>query len=496
MKKTVFSILLIVMILLSVFCIQGSAAPAEVIDSAVIDAVINTDGTVSVTEKWTVSYIGAADNFYRNFDIYSSDSSLTLLQKYDEVKDVSVKIDGNDAPESATGVNTYSFMKSADGKSYEIAVNCPSAQITREYEISYTLTGALKKKSGDAVFSYMVLGKEFLYTSNNVEVNVHFPEGAENIEIPEVVNATTDNLTVKFTSHRVYDTFSVEAACDNDIFADGALVSYSVAAENITKLRNGITDILPYVICVIAIIAIILFVLIPDRLLRFSTERKALKLMKSETNAVLSEGVSACEAYKMLMPASRVRPKATSKKVPVFFAMAVLECIEKGYIVPEDDKLVVGTPNTDTSAYILSVLNFLKTFSEKRGNRYIIDNDFAEKVTAECLSRYDIIANYLATFYGLIPEANSKFFRNNQNKEKYENAYIVKVKASEIKHKPTFAQCMGDVLSGRKTSEPEIFAMLLSSSSADKLFDKGGRSGEKALCEAINAMYKVFVKSK
>lgn len=497
MKRVVFSILLVAVLISSVFCMQGSAESAEIIDSAVIDAVLNSDGTVNITEKWTVSYIVSADNFYRNIDIYTSDSDLALIQKYDEVKDVSVKIDGVEAAESPSGVNTFSFMQTSDRKSYEINIHCPSAQTTREYEISYTLTGALKKSSGDAVFSYMLLGKEFLYTSNNVTATVHFPTNAENIQIPEGMEGIVEGYTAKFEAKRVYNTFAVEVSADKDAFEKDALASYSSALENMSKVKNVFVSILPYIACAIAVIAIIFFVLIPDRFVRFSLERRALRLVNADAeSAKLPDGITACEAYKMLIPESRIRPKTTVKKVPALFAMAILECIENGYIIPDADKLIVGRPNKNAPAYIMSVLNFLMTFSDKKGGSYIIDADFAEKVTAECMGRYDVITNYLATFYSLIPEANFRFFRNNLNKEKYENAYVVKVKASGIKQKPTFAQCLGDVLSGRKTGEAEIFAMLLSSASADKMFDKGGRKGEKALCEALNAMYNVFVKSK
>lgn len=497
MKKAIFSIFLIAMLISSVFCMHGSAESAEIIDSAVVDAVLNADGTVNVTEKWTVSYITSSDNFYRNIDIYSADNNMALIQKFDEVKDVSVKIDGVEAAESPSGVNTFTFMQTADKKSYEIRIKCPSAQTTREYEISYTMTGAIKKSSGDAVFSYMLLGNEFLYTCNNVEVTVHFPENAEKIKAPKDNDAVINGNTVKFETKRVYDTFSVEASADKDAFENDALASHSAALEGITNVKNAFAKILPYIVCVIAVVAIILFVLIPDRLVRFPLEKRAMKLMGEDSVSVnLPDGVTVCEAYKMLMPESRIRPKSATKKVPALFAMAVLECIENGYIIADGDKLIVGTPNKNVPAYIMSVLNFLKTFSDRKGDRYIIDSDFAEKVTAECMGRYDVMTNYLATFYSLIPEANVGFFRKNINKEKYENAYVVKMKAAGIKHKPVFSQCLADVLDGKKTGNAEIFAMLLSSASADKMFEKGGRHGEGALCEALNVMYNVFVKSK
>lgn len=499
MKKVILSFILVLMLVASVFTVTVCAIPSDTVEKAEFNAYLNADGTVNVTEKWTVSYINAGNYFYRNIDIYGKENSMTLLQKYDEIKDVTVKIDGRNVPESADGINTYSFAETADGKSYEIKINCPSAQMTREYEISYILNGALKKKSGNAVFAFVFIGDTFMSTSNNVSATIHFPDGTEKIAVPEGIGGSVDKNIATFSTKFVNGIFAVEVSADDNAFDKGALVAYSAAKENMVKLRNGMLSVLPWIIGVIFAVAVIVLLLFSDRIRRLPLERSAAKLLKNEENVTtesLPEGISACQAYKMFMPTSKISPKKTSKKVPVLFAVAVLECMEKGYIIQDDDNLIVGTPKQDAPAYLMSVLNFLKTFCEKKNNRYIINKDFAEKVNAECFARYDVVANYLATFYSLIPETNSRFFRNNQNKEKYENAYIVKVKATEIKHKPAFAQCMSDVLSGRKTSEPAVFAMLFSHMSADKLFASNGRSGEAALCEAVNAMYKVFVKSK
>lgn len=499
MKKVVLSLILVLVLVFSLFNVTVCAIPSDTVEKADFNAYLIADGTVNVTEKWTVSYINAGNYFYRNIDIYSNGNSMTLLQKYDEIKDVTVKIDGKNIPESADGINTYSFAKTADGKSYEIKINCPSAQMTREYEISYTIDGALKKKSGNAVFSYVFIGDTFMSTSNNVSATVHFPDGTEKITVPEGSGGIVDKNSATFSTKFVNGIFAVEVSADDNVFDSGALTSYSAAKENIVKIRNVMISVLPWIIGVIFAAAVIVILLFSDRIRRLPLEKRAKKLLKNEENVAITslpEDISACEAYKMLMPASKITPKKTSKKVPALFAMAVLECMEKGYIIEDDDNLIVGTPKQDAPAYIMSVLNFLKTFCEKKNNRYIISKDFAEKVNAECMARYDVVANYLATFYSLVPETNSRYFRKNENKEKYENAYIVKVNAAEIKHKPVFAQCITDVLAGKKTGETSIFAMLFSHMSADKLFASNGRSGEAALCEAVNAMYKVFVKSK
>ena len=499
MKKVILSVILVLMLIFSVFSVSVSAVPSDSVDKAGFSAYLNVDGTVDIVEKWTVSYINSGNYFYRNIDIYGNGNSMTLLQKYDEIKDVSVKIDGETVSESADRINTYSFAETADGKSYEIKINCPSAQVTREYEISYTVTGALKKKSGDAVFSYVFIGDTFMSTSNNVTATVYFPDGAEDIAASEENSGAAEENRATFSAKFVNGIFAVEASADDNVFDSGALVSYSAAKENVVKIKNGIFSVLPWIAGVLFAVVVIILLLFSDRLRRLPLENSAKKLLKNEENNTcrsLPKGISACEAYKMLIPASKISPKKTSKKVPALFAMAILECMEKGYIVADGENLFVGTPRDDAPAYLRSVLNFLKTFSEKKNNRYVISKEFAERVNAECMTRYDVIANYLATFYSLIPETDGKFFRKSENKEKYENAYIAKHNAAAIKHKPAFSQCISDVIAGKKTNDTAIFAMLLSHMSADKLFAPGGSNGESALCEAINAMYKVFVKSK
>lgn len=498
MKKIIcfFSILILLM---SAFSFSGYAAATEIIDKADIEMIVNKDGTVNVTEKWTVTYVNASDVFYRNIDIYSSSNGMSLLQKYDEITDVAVRIDGFAVPPESAGINAFTFGKSSDGLSYEIAVSCPSAQITREYIISYTITGAVKKSGNNAVFAFMLLGDKFAYTSNNITANVIFPKEATDVSTTVEYDVIIDANWVTFESKRVFDKFSIDVSSDITAFDKSALASYSALAENARVFAGSVTQILPAIIAVVGIVLVILLVLMPDKLVRKSSESNAKKLMKDDavsSSVRLSDGITACQAYRMLVPVSRINPKASAKKVPVLFAMAVLECIEKGYIVPDKKDFIVGTPKDDAPAYILSVLNFLKTFCEKKGNSFVLDKHFSDKVKTECMTRYDVIASYLATFSNLIPETGLGFFRKEANKEIYENAYIVKMNSMKIKHKPTFGQNIENVLSGKKTGSAEVFAMLFVSSSPDKIFVSDGREGEKALCEALTAMYGVFVKSK
>lgn len=494
MKRFLFA-LMAALLTLTALCVPVSARASETISAVDIDAVVNTDGTVSVTEAWTVSYLTESGGLTRSFDIYTGAADgLTLLQQYDEIKDVSVAIDGKPAPESETEINSYSFGKATDGSCYMLTINSPSAQVTKTYTITYTITGAVKKKSGDANFSFMFIGKTLPYSCNNVTVTVTPPAGidADKISVPETSKGEVSENGAVFASKYVYDTLAVEVSMPDSPFERGALSSYSAAKANLKAFGRVLARVLPWIIAVIAVILLTIFALFGERIRRAKLEKKA---MASDAETLPTE-YSPCETYKILVPYSRIHPKATSKKVPYLFALALLECIEKGYIVPDGEKLLVGTPTAEVPSYIHSVLNFVKTFCTKQNGRYVIDKDFGKRVQAECDSHYDLIANYLISFYELIPAAGGKFFRKEQNREFYKKACAVKNTAAKSKSKAAYTDLVRRVLAGEKTENPEIFAMMFSSLSADKFFACGAEKSVSAVAEALGGMYSVFIKSK
>lgn len=503
MKRYFALFFVAVMLFVSVFSVNVSAVGDLTIASAHFDAVINADGTVSVTETWNVEYSGTGDGFTRWIDLYDSKNSngMTALEKFDSVSDIAVKIDGISISEAQSGVNTYRCGESADGKCLTVEINSPSALVTKEYTLSYTLNGAVKQNDGKAEFAYVFIGKTFQYVCNNVSATVYFPEGinSESIAFDEESTGLLSGTTVEYSPGRVFDTFRIDVKCEDKVFNDGALIKYSAFKENIKNVWNTVLDMLYWIFIAAVIIIVIVLALFGDKLRRISANKKAKKLMTDEAvNEItsLDEGTSPCCAYKMLVPYSKISPKSTSKKVPYLFATAILECTEKGYIAQTDSGLAVGTPSGDAPEYILSVLNFLKTFCEKKGNRYIIDAAFADRVKAECLSSYDTIANYLGTFYNLIPSVEGKFFKNNKNKEIYEKAYILKTRINNEKIKTTFPDCMRKVLAGEKAGEKDIFALLFTSGSVSKAFADSSNDGIAALSQSVEEMYNAFIKSK
>lgn len=485
MKKIFFCIFACVIALASFGSVCAYAATAETILSVHFDLYPNKDGTLDVTEVWSVKYGGTGESFTRWID--TPEGGLDALYGYSSISNVTALVNG-----SKDNVENLTSEFSADGKSFDITVESVEAAEEMEYTFSYTVNGALKKQGNDVRLAYMLIGNYLQFTCNNVTATIQFPDeiSVEDIAVNAEDGTAVDMNCVNYDMGRVYTTFGVDVSVASDIFDTSAMVKYSPFKNSLKAFGQSIIKVGGVLLAVAAAVAVVILVLFYEKIRRFSVEKNA----KNSTEAVdaLPEGISPCKAYKMLVPYSRINPVSTSKKVPALFAMAILECMEKGYIVRKDDELIVGIPENEDEAYIMSVLNFLVSMSEKKFNRYVIDSDFGEKVMAECASQYDNIANYLASFYALIPAMDSKFLKDEANRKAYTDCFVLKNAIRKENCRCTFAECADAVLDCAKVSDKQIFAMLFS----NKIFDASGRDCTAVIAKSIKAMYDVFVKSK
>ena len=500
MKKFAAIIFTVVILIISVFCLNASAMGEFAVASVHFDAVVNADGTVAVTETWDIEYSETGDGFIRSIDLYNSKNSnnMATIEKFESIDDVAVSINGKPVSSTKTGNDSFRIGTSSDGRSFNIEIDSPSAAETKEYVVTYTLSGAVKKNGSNAEFAYVFLGESFEFVSNNVSATVTFPDGTttEDIIVADDT-ALVDKNAVDFAPGRVYDTFRVDVKCSAEVFDSNSLVRYSAFADGMSKAWNIFVDICIWGIIGVAGVVVVIFALFGEKLRRHSLEKAAKKQIADGSAAdvtAVPDEITPCQAYKMLNPYSRISPRSSTKKVVPLFAMAILECIENGYIVECDDGLMIGTPAGKVPAYIQSVLNFLKTFSEKKDNRYILDKSFEENIKTECLTAYDNVSNYLATFYSLIPSADGKFFRTQTNKELYKKAYIVKKHIISSGKKADFALCMNNVLAGRATRDEDVSALLFVL--GNKAFTAPSTGIAAAFSGALQAMYNIFVKSK
>ncbi len=497
MKKilsVLFALLAAVML-----CVPAFAANEDVksISSVDIQAQLNKDGTVNVTEDWVVEYTTLPTGFSRSIDVYDGEktNSLTLLEKYDEITDISV---------SANGTSLDSYVTaglSSSGTSYDIVIGeLPITSDTVTYTISYVITGAIKEVKSEGNFSFVFIGDSFVSTCNNATITVTMPEtvGASSISVDEddkYFSEKTDS-TVVYSAGRVGTTLGVSVSIPSSIFDDDILASYSSSSQNFNTFKTGLLSALPWIIVVIAIALIILFVLFWDKIRRNKYEKEAKNDVRDEGEGeehYLPEGVTACEGFKMITPYSRVKPKNTSRKVVYLFGMSILECVEKGYILNCDEGLMVMEAKEEYPAYIQSTLKFLRAFSAMELGNYIIDSRFAGKLQKECEINHDNIANYLTAFYHLIPDIDGKFFKDSGNVDKYEKVYKTKIVACTGKRKKNYNEYLSAVIDGERTDDPDIFAMMYVSSSG-KFFNESGRDSMSAISDALGIIYKVYVK--
>ncbi|MCD7774927.1 MAG: DUF2207 domain-containing protein [Clostridiales bacterium] len=497
MKKIIS--VMITLVITAALCVTAFGANEDVksITSVDISAQLNADGTVSVEESWVVEFNTLPTGFSRSIDIYDGGvtNSVSLMQKYDEIRDISVTVNN-------TVVDDYvTSGLSSSGTSYDIEIgDLGLASQTVTYNISYVIEGAVKEIGDEGNFSFVFIGDSFVSTCNNVTITVITPEsvGMDNISVDEEdshFEEKTDN-SATFSASRVGKTFAVSVSVPSSVFDDDSLASYSAFTEKFNSFKSGFLAALPWIIAVIAAVLVVIFVLFWDKIRRYKYEKETKQELRDEGEGevhLLPEGISACVGYKMIAPYSKAKPKNTSKKVPYLFGMAVLECVEKGRILNCDEGLMIMEPKEDDPAYIQSVLKFLRTFSAQELGNYIVDSRFAEKVQRECETNYDNIGNYLTAFYHLIPTINNKFFKNNENIEKYEKVYAVKIAASEGKRKKNYNEYLSAVIEGARTDDPDIFAMMLVSSSG-KFFEESGRDKMSAISDALGMMYKVYAK--
>lgn len=488
MKKIIVFVLSALMLIS--LSLVSFAADDFVISEVNFDVALNFDGTASVQEKWTIEYFTVGQGFDRYFDI--NNKSLSSVYNYGEIKDLTVKINDGAPIETGTGNNTYSFSTTANTHNL-VRIKSPSAAETKTYTISYTLTDAIKDTGKNAQFAFIFVGDSFPLTSNNLTATITVPEGFE-ATIPEGFEGEVNGRVATITQKRCYDKFFVNVETDGDAFKEVKLPKFSKAAESFNAFSKVLVKYIVLILAVIFVLAAVVVALFSDRIVRFKLEKHAAKKFYKGENATISQSnnMGACEIFKMLEPYSRISPKATTKKITTLFAFTVLECMEKGYIKNSGGKLIIGICNDNEKPYIKSVMNFLKSLCEKGHGGYVLDMKFAQRVNAECENNYDVIANYLGSFYALIPSAKSKTIKNNA--ELYESAYIIKLGAEKEKTAATFGDSFLAVSGGAKTYDERVFASMFTS--FNKLFADSENEGVKAIVLAVKAMNNVLLKSK
>lgn len=160
------------LLLLPLFLVAPVFASAdEAIDAFVVSYVVNTDGTVSVTEQLRYDFdTESKRGIFRTLETDHPQPASTWFKNRRVAIDVAtVTRDGGNEPYTVTN----------HGDEVEIRIGDPDVYITgiQNYEIVYTLQGALSYGTEGAEFYWNVTGNNWPVTVRNVEVIVSAAPG-------------------------------------------------------------------------------------------------------------------------------------------------------------------------------------------------------------------------------------------------------------------------------------------------------------------------------
>ena len=148
------------------------------VPSANFEVEIGNDGKVHVTENWEVSFEeGNFTRFYK--DIYTSVPYEELFQLDED--SVRVSIDGQECTlvHDTDQRKDYTFYLEPLYNRYTVHCFLHSREITRNYQISYTINDAVKIVDGEYyLVTFRLIGANFSKEVDNVSARFTAPEGA------------------------------------------------------------------------------------------------------------------------------------------------------------------------------------------------------------------------------------------------------------------------------------------------------------------------------
>lgn len=162
--------------------VPGLAAPAHAatdeVDSYAIDYVVNTDGTVDVTEEIVYRFGTTGRHGIERYLLIrepeAGDEDTDIAYEYTDID-----VASPDAPDQF--VTTIESGDAPRTEYLRIRVGDPSLTVpgpTATYVLTYTVTGALRSQESYDEFYWDATGFEWSATLRNVDISVAVPEGA------------------------------------------------------------------------------------------------------------------------------------------------------------------------------------------------------------------------------------------------------------------------------------------------------------------------------
>ena len=317
-----------------------SAASDASVDKVDFSAELRSNGNALITENWTVTFSGKSDGFVREIIIPEDN-----FEKFNEIYDLSVSIDGNGSSEVAgdsSANGTYSVEKKDDR--YVISCFMQSENETRTFTLRYVQSGVVKMYNNKAYFYSTVSNADSNLLCRNVTVTVRTPKKcfAEEFSIVEsgaLIGQKSDGKVV-FNAVNAVGLIRTGISMPSDVF-DTSVLSVSVD-------DNTFEIVMLVVSCVIFAAAAgfgIFYALNYRRLFRLRWEKKCRKTAHSESSYKMLNSIQ-----KTLSPA-RILCIVSEKTVSGadLFVVTFLDLLERGYIQASAEGFTVSqTSGTDS----------------------------------------------------------------------------------------------------------------------------------------------------
>lgn len=175
------NILLFIFIISIGICPNISKAEGNSLSLNSIDyqVVLNTDGSIRITENWDINN-KSSGTLFKTFD--SIAGGITDVS----VKDISTNLNGTEYNQISTyqyhvPAGSFQALENEDGK-FEIAWGVKSKGNSRKYQIQYTVKNAVNVYSDVAELYWQLIGKDNSMPIDKMTATIILPEKVENKE--------------------------------------------------------------------------------------------------------------------------------------------------------------------------------------------------------------------------------------------------------------------------------------------------------------------------
>lgn len=420
MKKIISLLTTAILVMMLAFTAFAETPPAY--DKVNAKITVNTDGSLSVTEEWDITFFTSdADKVFTRYIDLPDSNELKSVEKYDSIDSINVISDGQ-ALDSSSG---NPEIKKDNGKC-TIKITKNTEEKSLHYVLSYIVKGAVKKDSGKGRICYKIFGSD-TGTLNNITITVNgdciSKTDTEILSLSDLSPEITDGKAV-FSADVVRDTMTVDLRVPSDSFDKGALASYSKTADAFKAFSSKAKIVVP----ILAII-IIMAVISAFKLAGTSSVRKKIEAAPENysAQAEFPQSLTLPEAAKMLTYYSPASSKNLTNNASGIFALGVAQLIRDGFICAENDSITVnGAKIKDMPAHQKMIAEMFIKHAQNVNETLTLNKNALDSILKDAEFFPDYMYSLVSNYIRLMPEYNNKFFKSEENKKLYAALCLIK----------------------------------------------------------------------